>query len=219
MMKQQLLLLYLAALVAGGCSSERERVKGYVYHMDYEPIRGGNLRIPHYRFSYRDSLYTGFYRYSKLASWYYQPGDSVWLSFPVGRPEKSKPDTIFFRPKAVVIPKTFTFADTVRPYRSIAEKPLFCTAKNAEDNEPSIQAYVDRKKKCAGIQDVGIVGINVTFSKMGNIERARVLRSSESKQLDDFVKETLLALPPGTPGKNEDGVPEKVGLLLELTFE
>ena len=204
------------------CSTTNDRVKGYVYDVELIPIRGGNKRAALYRFSYNDSIYTRVYTYSKISKWHYLTNDSVWVSIPNANPQKSKPDTIFFRPRKqaveLVIPAV-NESNRITSYHHIAEEPVFSISDNAEGNKEKLREYMNGKKIEKNIYAIGIVGVDIIISKNGKIEEVKLLRSSKSNELDNFVIETLLSLPAGKPGKNKDGELEHVRLLMEFNFK
>lgn len=214
-----LISIFLLSLLSS-CSQEKVRVKGYVYDVELLPMRRGNKRVAMYQFSFQDSIYTRAYEYTKVSRWHYLTGDSIWVTIPNNRPDKSKPDTIFYRPqqeKELAIP-AIDSDNRIVTYRSIAEKPLFFVSDEPENNKEKMREYIERKKVENMIFTPGIVGVDIIISKNGKIEEVELLRSSGNNELDSFVVKTLLSLPAGKPGIDKDGEPERVGLIMEFDF-
>lgn len=208
-------IFFLGMLV--GCTQESVRVKGIVYDIEYIPIRRGNKRVVAYQFQYKDSTYVGHETYTKVSKWHYAQWDSVWVSFPKNKPEKSKLDTIFFRPQEQVIIDSEKRDDEIFVYRSLTNKPLFIEAKNANENEIKLEEYINKKKRTLGLEGSGEFYCRFIIEKNGDLSELHVMEGI-NEEVDSFIINILSSSNLFTPGKMDDK-PIRVFMRLGITIE
>ncbi len=193
--------------------------KGYIYAVKTEPFKGlTSFRRVYYTFNYQDSIYKGNYRFGRLDT-YYMEKDSVWVIFSKNKPEESKLEGIIFRPEREVKPITKSEGANIILHYDIAHKPQFFGCETFEESQQKIEEQVYDKTKRAGFSYTGTVTLSIVVSEEGEIESCKILSSSKDKELDNFIIKTILDIPKGIAGKDQNGNNRKVSFLLYLDFD